>query len=184
MVVEGQLKILVVDDDPNVTELLPVILANEGFRDVHCFLSSTEAFAALKRPHSTFECLILDIDMPDMNGIELCAQARALSSYRNVPIIMLTARRDEKTVRAAISAGASDYITKPFDVLEIGVRVRMSAKLVQARRALEDRLETNSSSGASSAAGKPSVTRNEIMNLFAEELYESKPPRTSAAGTK
>lgn len=178
------MKILVVDDDPNVTELLPVILASEGFKDVHSFLSSTEAFAALKKPHSTFECLILDIDMPDMNGIELCEQARALPSYRNVPIIMLTARRDERTVRAAISAGASDYITKPFDVLEIGVRVRMSAKLVQARRALEDRLETKSNSGEASAAGKPTVTRNEIMDLFAEELYQSKPSGASKSGTK
>ncbi len=178
------MKILVVDDDPSVTELLPVILANEGFRDVHCFLSSTEAFAALKRPHSSFECLILDIDIPGMNGIELCEQARALPNYRNVPVIMLTARRDERTVRAAISAGASDYITKPFDVVEIGVRIRMSAKLVHARRALEDGLDTKIDNSSSSAAGKPSVTRNEIMNLFAEELYESKPSGVTVYGSK
>jgi DNA-binding response OmpR family regulator len=171
---EAQLKIFVVDDDPSVTELLPLILANEGFLDVHCFHSSSEGFAALKRPHSAFECLIFDIDMPGMSGIELCERTRALSNYRNVPIIMLSGLRDERTVRAAIKAGANDYITKPFDVLEIGVRLRMSANLVQAHHALDDRLDTERNGDASSAMEGPSVTRNEIMNLFAKELYKSK----------
>lgn len=168
------MKILVVDDDPSVTDLLPVILKNEGFRNVHCCPSSAEGLAALKKPHSSFECLIFDIDMPGMDGIELCQRTRALSNYRNVPIIMLSALRDERTVRAAITAGATDYITKPFDVLQIGVRVRLSAKLVQAHRALEDRLDTDSETSAFSAMDKTSVTRNEIMSLFAEDLYKSK----------
>ena len=168
------MKIFVVDDDPNVVDLLPIILANEGFDDVHCFLSPAQGLAALKKPHSAFECLILDIDMPGMDGITLCEHVRALRDYRDVPIIMLTALRDEKTVRAAIRAGANDYITKPFDVLEIGVRVRMAAKIVDVQAPPNHRHGSERRHASAQKATRALVTREEIMNMFSDELYRSK----------
>ncbi len=168
------MKILVVDDDPSVVELLPVILANEGFRNVHCFMSAEEGLAAVKEPHSSFDCLILDINMPGMNGIELCERVRSLANYRNVPIVMLTSLRDDETVRAALRAGATDYITKPFDVLQIGVRIQISAKIAQANNSITRRFDLKEGGGSPQSAKTFPVTRKEIMNMFSDDLYGSK----------
>ena len=167
------MKILVVDDDLYITDLLPIILENEGFRDVECCSSSRDAYAMLKKPCLAFDCLMLDIDMPGMNGIELCMRVRKLSKYENVPILMLTALRDVETVREALAAGATDYITKPFDVLQIGVRVRMSAHLVHAHRALNNFRCSQDEERYPTIARGPNVTRKEMINIFAEDLYKS-----------
>jgi DNA-binding response OmpR family regulator len=71
LTLEQWLKILVVDDDPNITELLSVILGNEGFRNVHCSLSSADGLAALKNPHSSFECLMLDMFLNAIVSLEV-----------------------------------------------------------------------------------------------------------------
>ncbi len=168
------MNIFAVDDDPNIIALLSTILAGDGFHKVQCFLSAKNGLAALRKQHPAFDCLILDIDMPEMNGIDLCRQVRQLPNYKDVPIIMLTALRDTETVRAAIDAGATDYITKPFDVLEIGVRIRMSSKLVAAQRALSDMRHAAQPAEARVSKRSSNVTRDEIKNLFAEELYQSK----------
>ena len=109
-----------------------------------------------------------------MNGIELCRQARELHNYRDVPIIMLTGLRDKATVQAAVEAGATDYITKPFDVLQIGVRIRMSARLVTAQHALRDMRNDLRDFERHPPSATSSVTRDEMMKLFSDELYRSK----------
>jgi PleD family two-component response regulator len=75
-----------------------------------------------------YDCLLLDISMPGMNGIELCKAIRDIPSYRSTPIVMLTGMRDMKSMDSAFQAGASDYITKPFDVIELGARLRLVQK--------------------------------------------------------
>jgi len=168
------LKILIVDDDRHIVELLPLILENEGFCDVSCHTSPKAAFAALLSATEAFDCLILDIDMPDINGIEFCKQARNIPAYREIPIVMLTGRRDEETMREALMAGATDYVTKPFDVLQIGVRIRLSAKLVRANRAMNS-LRRAQEIEPVIPLGKPhGLTREEVMNIFADELYPPK----------
>ena len=168
------MNIFIVDDDPSVVDLLSTILATDGFQNVRCFLSATKALSALKRVHPPFDCLILDIDMPDMDGIKLCRQARKLQNYKDVPIIMLTGLRDKATVQAAMDAGATDYITKPFDVLQIGIRIRMAARLVTAQHALKDLRNGERSYERLPPSQASGVTRDEIMNLFSDDLYRSK----------
>jgi DNA-binding response OmpR family regulator len=164
----NNLKIFVVDDDEQLIDLLSIILENEGFKDVQCFSSSLDGLAALKRAQPTFDCLILDVEMPKMNGIDLCREIRALQSYKNVPIIMLTALRDDLTFRAALEAGATDYITKPFDVLQIGVRLRLSAKLVRAHRALNYLRTTSDQKGLGSYTFTQANGLREIENIFVD----------------
>lgn len=168
------MNIFIVDDDPSIVDLLSTILATDGFQNVRCFSSAAKGLSALKRVHPAFDCLILDIDMPGMDGIELCRQARQLQNYKDVPIIMLTGLRDKATVQAAMEAGATDYITKPFDVLQIGIRIRMSAKLVTAQHALRDLRNGERRPERRPPSQTSGVTKDEIMHLFSDELYRSK----------
>lgn len=121
---QQSMRILVVDDDPFIRELLPKISAEAGFPDVTTVSSGQEALDLLAYGRDTFDCLLLDINMPEMDGIELCLHVRALAAYRDTPIIMLTAMRDMKNMDDAFCAGATDYATKPFDIVEFGTRLK------------------------------------------------------------
>ncbi|WP_417690079.1 response regulator [Roseibium sp.] len=167
------MRILVVDDDPNILEILRVILTTEGARHVACAASAKEAILSIRSESKPFDCLIFDISMPGTDGIQLCRQVRAMDEYRPVPIIMLTALREEESMREALQAGASDYITKPFDVLQVGVRIRMAARLVKANRLLTSMREEEQREAKTALRLKSNLTRKEIMTLFAADLYKS-----------
>lgn len=117
-------KILAIDDDPSLLELIPMIAEEADFPDVTTASSGSEALAKIAQASVPFDCLLLDICMPDTHGIELCARIRKMPDYAETPIIMLTAMRDIKYLDNAFKAGATDYIKKPFDVGEIGEQLR------------------------------------------------------------
>lgn len=131
------MRILAVDDDSYILELMPMLAAKVGFPDVTTVSSGWLALEALLHGEAIFECLILDINMPEMDGIELCGRVRQIPSYRKTPIIMLTAMSERDSMDAAFKAGATDYATKPFDINELGARLRVAHELVMARRAAE-----------------------------------------------
>lgn len=111
-------KILVVDDEKDITELIDYFLSNEGF-DVICAYNGAEA---LKLINSTpFDLAILDIMLPDASGFTLCKKIRERFQY---PIIMLTAKTDAIDKVTGLTIGADDYITKPFLPLELVARVK------------------------------------------------------------
>ena len=128
------MRILAVDDDPYILELLPMIAARAGLADVTTASCGELALEAMVNDKPGFECLLFDINMPKMDGIELCARARQLPAYRRMPIIMLTAMSEKDYIVAAFKAGATDYATKPFDIVELGARLRIAQELVSARR--------------------------------------------------
>lgn len=128
------MKILAVDDDYFIRELLPLILTKAGYPDVFTAASGAEALEMLGQSDRSFDCLLLDINMPGMDGIELCGHIRRLAAYRTTPIIMLTAMTEKKYIEDAFKAGATDYLTKPFEVAEVGARLRVIEALVLARK--------------------------------------------------
>jgi DNA-binding response OmpR family regulator len=132
-----KLRVLAIDDEPSIIELLKTALSALGSFDVSIASSSASALKLIDRQTKPFDCLLIDIQMPGMNGITLCKELRARSDYAETPIIMLTAMSDRKYVDQAFLAGATDYITKPFDFLEL--RSRMSA----AQRLLQERTNAN-----------------------------------------
>lgn len=111
-------RVLVVDDDPALAEMLGIILHNEGLEVTHCAegASAVQAFRDA-RP----DVVLLDVMLPGMDGIEVCRRIRAESG---TPIIMLTARTDTVDVVRGLESGADDYITKPFKPQELVARVR------------------------------------------------------------
>lgn len=111
-------RILVIDDDPALAEMLTIVLRNEGF-DSTVVGDGTQALTAARefRP----DLVLLDLMLPGMNGIDV---ARVLRADSNVPIVMLTAKADTVDVVLGLESGADDYVIKPFKPKELVARVR------------------------------------------------------------
>ena len=132
--INASMRILVVDDDPFILELIPKISANVGFFEVVPAASAEQALRLLADTKMIFDCLLFDISMPGMDGIELCKRVRQLPQYCQTPIVMLTAMRDISHMGDAYRAGATDYATKPFIIEELGTRLRMAQKTTHVQR--------------------------------------------------
>jgi len=103
-------KILVVDDDPEITEILKYNLSISGF-EVKVAYNGVQAIKKSKKFQP--DIILLDVMMPEMNGIEACTEIRNIDNLKNVQIIFLSARGEDYTQIAAFDAGADDYINKP-----------------------------------------------------------------------
>ncbi|MDR1380820.1 MAG: response regulator transcription factor [Tannerella sp.] len=115
-------KILIVDDDPNICEILSYNLTGEGYETV----PAHSAEEALEKLSSDFSLILLDIMMGGMSGYQL---ARTLRSMDNgIPIIFLTARNTENDMLTGFSVGGDDYISKPFSLKEVSARVKAILK--------------------------------------------------------
>ena len=123
------MRILAVDDDPVFLQLLTTVLVGAGYKAVTKTESAADAIRILRSGEDKFDCLLLDIKMPGMCGIELCRKVRRLPEYKDTPIIMLTALKDGESIEKAFEAGANDYVTKPLQGIELGSRIRMATQL-------------------------------------------------------
>ena len=112
------MKILVVDDEKIIVKGIKFNLENEGYT-VDVGYDGEEAVA--KARSENYDLIILDLMMPKKDGLEACQEIRGFST---VPVIMLTARSDKSDLLMGFESGADDYITKPFDIMELKVRVR------------------------------------------------------------
>ncbi|MDP2081192.1 MAG: response regulator [Pseudotabrizicola sp.] len=130
-----KMRILAVDDDPFILELVPKIAAKVGCPDITTVNSGADALAMIAQADKPFDCLLLDINMPGMDGIELCARIRATPGYDEASIIMLTAMTDTDYLERAFIAGANDYTSKPFDITEFGERMQIAQAWTAVRRA-------------------------------------------------
>jgi len=139
---DGPFRILVVDDELSILELVKTALETLENYDVEIATSAADAFEIILDDKQIFDCVLLDIQMPEIDGIELLADLRALPEYAETPVLMLTAMSDREYIDAAFHAGASDFINKPFDFLELRSRIRSAHGLVQARREVEKNNET------------------------------------------
>ncbi len=133
------MRILAVDDDTIILQLLEEILKNAGYPEFQSATSGPEALQIINADPEGFDCFLLDIQMPEMDGIELCRRIRAMRLYARVPILMITAMSDKSYVDRSFMAGATDYVTKPFDVLELVTRVRLADRLTEESRRVADR---------------------------------------------
>jgi two-component system response regulator MtrA len=111
-------RVLVVDDDTALSEMLGIVLRSEGFEPVFC-ATGDRALPVFR--HARPELVLLDVMLPGRNGIEVC---RAIRAESGVPIVMLTARTDTVDVVDGLESGADDYIVKPFKPKELVARVR------------------------------------------------------------
>lgn len=128
--------ILIVDDEPLGRDTLEALLVNEGY-DLAFAGNGAEALARAEavRP----DLVLLDVMMPDVDGFEVCRRMRGNPQLAEIPVIMVTALDDRDSRLRGIQAGADDFVTKPFDRLELRARVRTITRLDRYRRLLAER---------------------------------------------
>ena len=113
-------RVLVVDDEPDIVALVAYHLAKSGYR-VATAANGRDALDVVRRERPTL--VVLDLMLPDLSGYDVLEQLRADEATRHVPVLMLTARREEPDRIRGLSLGADDYLTKPFSPQELVLRV-------------------------------------------------------------
>ncbi len=111
--------ILIIEDEVGLIKMLKRLLEKEGFQEIYQAESGYEALETIKR--SRVDLILLDVMLPDINGFELCQKIRDIS---DAPIIFLTARTTDMDKLTGFSVGGDDYITKPFNPLEVAARIK------------------------------------------------------------
>lgn len=130
-------KILIVDDEPEIADLVSLYLQNENFI-VFKFYNAADALKCVQS--ETLDLAILDVMLPDMNGFQLCQKIREKYQY---PVIMLTAKGEEIDKITGLTLGADDYITKPFLPLELVARVKAQLRRYKRYNSPESEEEKN-----------------------------------------
>src|SRR6476469_3575697 len=115
-------RILIVDDEPSILATMAPLLRARGYE----VATATSGYAALEAvDRQAPQLVILDLGLPDLDGVEVC---RRLREGRAVPIVVLSARGGERDKVAALDAGADDYVTKPFGAEELLARIRVALR--------------------------------------------------------
>ncbi len=150
-------KVLIVEDEPAIAELISVNLRHNGFVPIW----SEDGLSAQRELDTALpDVILLDWMLPGQSGLQLARKWRGDARTRAIPILMLTARGDEPDKVAGLDAGADDYITKPFSTQELLARIRA----VLRRRAPEQSIESVEISGLllDAAAHRVSLDGNEL----------------------
>ena len=155
------MKILVVDDERLLVKGIKFNLENEGYQ-VEC---AYDGAAAVELARSGgFDLIILDLMMPEIDGLEACMRIREFS---NVPIIMLTARSEDTDKIIGFECGADDYITKPFNILELKARIR--AMLRRAAGGVQGKSQITAGNLTLDTEQRVAIRDGEVVELTAKE---------------
>ncbi len=155
---------LIVDDEKLIVKGIRFSLEQDGM-EVDCAYDGEEALAYAKNNH--YDIVLLDIMLPKLTGFEVCQQIREFS---NVPIIMLTAKGDDMDKILGLEYGADDYITKPFNILEVKARIKAIMRRIEPKKNKEDVAVIESGSMKLDCDGRRAYIDGKEIGLTAKEF--------------
>lgn len=158
-------RILLVEDDPEITRLLRLHFDGAQYGLTSC-TTSKEALKSLAS--GTYDLVLLDISLPDGNGMEICKQLRATDTQ--TPVLMLTCHGDESDKVLALEIGADDYVTKPFGILELTARVKAVMRRSQQVSSLADPKEISVKDLVIDAGKRKACLKGERLELTVKEF--------------
>ena len=121
---KNDIEIVIIEDEPDIRKTIEYNLAREGF-EIYTAASLNEGKSIL---NDTFSLLVLDLMLPDGSGLDLCREIKSTQNLSNIPIVILTAKDDEVDKVVGFELGADDYVTKPFSVRELILRIKAILK--------------------------------------------------------
>lgn len=131
--------VLVVDDDPDLIDLLSRFLSRQGMK-TFVALSGPQCLEIVReQPH--LDAIVLDIMMPGMDGLQVCSALKQMETARTIPIILLTARDDVATRLAGVELGVSEFIVKPASGRDLVARIQTQVEASRKARAMEQAME-------------------------------------------
>lgn len=130
-------KILIIDDEPDNFDVLETLLYNQGY-ELNYVANAQQAFNFLT--HTLPDVILLDVMMPQINGIQFCKLFKSNSSWQHIPIIMVTALSSKEDLQQCLSAGADDFISKPVNAIELRCRVHSMLRIKQQYDSLQETL--------------------------------------------
>ena len=133
------MKILIAEDEYTTRLMVQVSLENWGY-SINSVADGKEAWEILKKPEAP-DVAILDWEMPEVDGVELCKRIKDLRRTNPIYVILLTGRDSQKDILQGFDAGADDYMTKPFNDDELRARVRVAEKLVTIQSSLSQSVD-------------------------------------------
>ena len=158
------IRILVVDDEKLIVKGLSFSLMQEKW-EVDTAFDGEEALD--KALGGEYDVILLDVMLPKMDGIEVCKRVREVS---DVPIIMLTAKNDDADVIMGLDTGADDYITKPFNIMEVKARINAILRREKKREASDAKNELVSGDIRLDVSGKRAFIKEKEYNLTSKEF--------------
>lgn len=147
--------ILIVEDEPDIREGIRILLEGEGFH----ILEAESGEQAIRCMNDAVDLVILDIMLPGMSGLKVCEELRQFST---VPILFLTAKSQESDKTIGLTAGADDYLSKPFSYAELIARVKALLRRYCVYRGKKQTVELDENSTLTSGRLKVALDRNEV----------------------
>ncbi|KJR42705.1 Signal transduction response regulator, receiver region domain protein, partial [Candidatus Magnetoovum chiemensis] len=120
------MNILIVDDMLDNLELIQAILEDEGFVNIHLRDNVKDALSALETMN--IDAVLLDVMMPNVDGLTACSEIKSSETLKDIPVIMITAKVDDETLKICFDCGANDYIRKPVNEIELIARLKNALK--------------------------------------------------------
>ncbi|MBQ9699446.1 MAG: response regulator transcription factor [Lachnospiraceae bacterium] len=157
-------KVLVVDDEKMIVKGLKFSLEQDGM-EVDCAYDGEEAVSYIKE--NTYDIILLDLMLPKLNGYEVCQQVREFS---DVPIIMLTAKGDDMDKILGLEYGADDYMTKPFNILEVKARIKAIIRRNSKNKDKSDERTVDCGNLKIDLDGRRIFIKDQEINLTAKEF--------------
>lgn len=157
-------KVLVVDDEKLIVKGIRFSLEQEGM-EVDCAYDGEEALAAIQAKQ--YDAVLLDVMLPKLSGFEVCSRVREFS---DVPILMITAKSEDIDKIMGLEYGADDYITKPFNILEVKARLKAILRRSSKKEKEEDKDELSCGDILLELSGKRVYMRGVEVNLTAKEF--------------
>jgi len=165
---ESKPVVVLIDDSQDVHRLLTVRLRSEPI-ELKCFSNGAEALAAFEQLKPTL--VLLDLDMPDMDGFAVLRAIKAMPGMANTPVLILSGLTGADDKVAAFDLGATDYVTKPFDMSELRARVRSALRMARLVRLLAERAEVD---GLTGLANRAAFNRRWTQSVSEAQRYGKK----------
>ncbi len=167
------MRILAIDDDPTILEIIELFLESLGYSDIHVAPSAEQAIRLMSRSDAPFDLVLLDINMPGMSGISLIREIMHHPLHRHARIVMLSALDDPHHIEDAFIAGAVDYRVKPFELCDL------EASIKAVERACQSDIEPGIRSGNDLRSGVTGMVPPEAIANCIQRI----PPASRARAT-